>query len=183
MNDTGLLDHPFPLLTREQFNNLSKPFSPKEVWNALNCMNPYKSSRARWVPGSILPTPFVLGVLKCQARSKTMNQTILTLIPKVENPQCITQFGPICLCNVTYKLVTNSIVEQLKETLISVISTTQASFVPKRQISDNVVLMQEVLHTMRHKKGAKGYMAIEIDFQKAYDWVNWSFLKDTLMLM
>ena len=63
------------------------------------------------------------------------------------------------------------------------VSPTQASFVPKRQITDNVVIMQEVLHTMRHKKGGKGYMAIKIDFEKAYDRMRWDFLKETLLLM
>lgn len=78
------------------------------------------------------------------------------------------QFRPIGLYNVTYKLVTKIIVERLKGMLHTVVSPTQASFVSKRQITDNVVIMQEVLHIMRTKKGGKGYMAIKIDFEKAY---------------
>lgn len=58
---------------------------------------------------------------------------------------------------------------RLKPILPGLISNTQSSFVPSRQIVDNIVFMQEVLHTMRRKQGAKGYMAIKIDFEKAYD--------------
>jgi len=54
------------------------------------------------------------------------------------------------------------------------------SFIPKRHITDNVVVMQEILHMMRHKKCAKGLMAIKIDFEKAYDQIHWSFINDTL---
>lgn len=43
--------------------------------------------------------------------------------------------------------------------------------------------MQEVLHTMRRKQGEKGYMAIKIDFEKAYDPLRWSFIRDTLQQM
>lgn len=61
------------------------------------------------------------------------------------------------------------IVNRLKGILPNIVSNTQASFIPGRQITDNIVIMQEVLHTMRYKQGAKGYMAIKIDFEKAYD--------------
>ena len=79
----------------------------------------------------------------------------------------------------TYKAVTKVIVEWLKEILPHVIAPTQASFVSRHQITDNVIIMQELLHTMRHKKGEKGYMAIKFDFENAYDRIQWSFEKDT----
>lgn len=56
----------------------------------------------------------------------------------------------------------------------------QSSFVPNRQSSDNIIVVQEVFHSMRRKSRAKGWMAIKIDLEKAYDRIKWHFVKDTL---
>lgn len=45
----------------------------------------------------------------------------------------------------------------------------QASFVPGRQSVDNVVVCQEMLHTIGLNKGKKGVMIIKLDLEKAYD--------------
>ena len=34
---------------------------------------------------------------------------------------------------------------------------------------------------MRKKKGQNGYMAIQVDLEKAYDRLDWHFLEDTLL--
>ena len=51
---------------------------------------------------------------------------------------------------------------------------------PERQIGDNIVVIQEIMHSMRPKKGKKGWMAIKIDLEKAYDRLKWSFINETL---
>lgn len=56
----------------------------------------------------------------------------------------------------------------------------QASFVPNCQASDNIIIVQKLIHSMRRKTGKKGSMAIKIDLQKAYDRVTWGFLKKIL---
>ena len=97
------------------------------------------------------------------------NDTFLVLIPKVENPQMVSQLRPIGLCNVAYKVVSKVIVNRIKPILDKVVAPTQASFVPGRQITDNIVIAQEMLHTMRRKKGKIGFMDLKIDLEKAFD--------------
>ncbi|KAH9673337.1 reverse transcriptase domain-containing protein [Citrus sinensis] len=41
-------------------------------------------------------------------------------------------------------------------------------------------LYKKVVHSMRMKTGKKGFMAIKVDLEKAYDRINWSFIFDTL---
>ena len=36
------------------------------------------------------------------------------------------------------------------------------------------------IHTMHKKKGEKGFMAIKMDLEKVYDWINQNFLEYTV---
>lgn len=60
------------------------------------------------------------------------------------------------------------------------VSPNQVSFVPGGQITDNIVLVQEVIHSMRRKSGKKEFMALKIDLEKAYDRIKWSLAEETL---
>ncbi|RYR27722.1 hypothetical protein Ahy_B01g051758 [Arachis hypogaea] len=112
---------------------------------------------------------------------KNHNKTLITLIPKVTRPEFITQFRPIALCNVSYKGLSKILVNRLKPALIDRIAPHQSSFVPGRKIQDNILIAKELSHVMRRMKGRKGYMAIKVDFEKAYDRLNWSFLNSCLV--
>jgi len=118
----------------------------------------------------------VLDVLKGARFPEGLNSTFLALIPKVDNPQQVTQFRPIGLCNVVYKIISKAIVQRLKCVLPSLISPCQTSFMPGCLIIDNVVIMQELLHTLRKKQGGKGYMGIKLDLEKAYDRLSWDLI-------
>ena len=61
-----------------------------------------------------------------------LNETFLVPIPKIENPQSVTQFCPIGLCNVACKAVSKAIVNRLKPVLSKLIAPTQSSFIPGR---------------------------------------------------
>ena len=56
----------------------------------------------------------------------------------------------------------------------------QSSFVLGRHITDNIIVTQEVVHSMRKMRGRDRYMAIKVDLEKAYDRLNWDFIFDTL---
>ncbi|KAL5783154.1 hypothetical protein ACOSP7_008183 [Xanthoceras sorbifolium] len=81
---------------------------------------------------------------------------------------------PISLCNTTYKIISKIIVARLRQHLPKFISPNQVAFEPKRQIQDNIVIAQEVLHKFKTMKGKKGFFAWKIDFAKAYNKLQWS---------
>ncbi|XP_061341450.1 uncharacterized protein LOC133287787 [Gastrolobium bilobum] len=82
----------------------------------------------------------------------SINSTLLVLIPKVQNPIHISQFRPISLCPVVYKIVSKIIVSRLKIIMDKVVSPAQSSFVPSRHIQDNIIVVQELDHSMRNMR-------------------------------
>ena len=68
--------------------------------------------------------------------------------------------------------------------LPGLISETQSAFVAGRQISDNVMIAQEMFHALRTKpSGRNKRMAIKTDMSKAYDRMEWSFIEAVLRKM
>ncbi|RDX79786.1 putative mitochondrial protein, partial [Mucuna pruriens] len=45
----------------------------------------------------------------------------------------------------------------------------QCSFVPRRHVTDNMVIGQEIFHSMHKKKGKSSFMAVKVYLEKAYD--------------
>ena len=84
------------------------------------------------------------------------NKTLIVLILKTPSLTKLNNYRSTSLCNVSYKLVTKVIVNRLKDILSSLISPTQSSFVPKRQITDNVVIVKEILHSISQKRSGRG---------------------------
>ena len=87
--------------------------------------------------------------------------TLLVLIPKVEHFTSLKMFRLIRLCTVAYKTVTKIIANRLQALMPNVIGPQQTSFVPDRHIVDNIVIAQEVIHSMLRKTGKKWFMAIK----------------------
>ncbi|GKV08436.1 hypothetical protein SLEP1_g20063 [Rubroshorea leprosula] len=56
----------------------------------------------------------------------------------------------------------------------SIISESQTAFVGNKQITDGIIIINEVLHDM--KRSNKAGLIFKADFEKAYDNVEWGFL-------
>jgi len=106
---------------------------------------------------------------------------LIVLIPKIDKLEFTSQFRPIALCNVIYKIITKVIVNRIKPFLNEIISPYQSSFIPGRTIHHNIVVAQEMVHAMARMKGNKMFMSIKIDLEKAYDRLNWNFVENCLV--
>lgn len=112
-------------------------------------------------------------------REETL-EALLVLVPKISKPSHIKDFRPIALCNVNIKLVNKVIADRVKVLLREMINANQSSFIPGRQSLDNVIICQEIIHSLRHTKARKEGMILELDMEKAYDRMEWSFVEETL---
>jgi len=110
--------------------------------------------------------------------SKEVNHTNIVLIPKVDSPCKMAQFRSISLCNTVYKITSKVLTNRLKEIAPKVISQNQSVFIAGRQISDNILVVHELLHSM--KQGNEEAMLHKLDMAKAYDRVEWPFLNAML---
>ena len=110
-----------------------------------------------------------------------LNKTLITLMPKQLGPESINHFRPISLCNTLYEIVSKILVLRLKNLMPNLISPSQTAFVAGRRGIDNVIVAQKLLYMMERMKGRTGYMIIKIDLEKAYNRMEWSFVRNMLL--
>ncbi|KAA3481346.1 reverse transcriptase [Gossypium australe] len=170
---------------------LQAPFKEEEVRLALKGMGPTKAPGPDWFPVIFFQKywyivgkevlGYCLGVLNEGREVVSTNTTNIVLIPKVHKPTSLVNFRPISLCTVLYKIVAKTIANRMQDVMAICIDQVQSAFVPGRLISDNILLAYEILHTFRQKRtGKKGYMAVKLDMSKAYDRVEWDFIKEVM---
>ncbi|KAL0416027.1 UNVERIFIED_CONTAM: hypothetical protein Slati_3434600 [Sesamum latifolium] len=110
----------------------------------------------------------------------SVTATSIALIPKVKNPSKWSEYQSISLCNTSNKILTKLLNDRLKLILLSLIVPNQSSFVPQRQIGDNILLAQEIMQSLSANK-KEWNVALKLDMAKAYDLVDWTFLEVVLL--
>ena len=103
----------------------------------------------------IVGTDISNAILDCINSGKflqSINFTHITLIPKKKNPDLMSNFRPISLCNVIFKLVSKVLANKLKRILGRIISDCQSAFVAERVITNNILISFEILHYMKSKR-------------------------------
>ncbi|XP_021770231.1 uncharacterized protein LOC110734397 [Chenopodium quinoa] len=89
------------------------------------------------------------------------NCTTLTLVPKIQNPSFI---------------ISKILTARLAQVVGDIVDEAQAGFIPGKHIGDNILLATELIKGYTHKHITPRCM-IKVDLKKAYDSIEWSFLK------
>jgi hypothetical protein len=105
---------------------------------------------------------------------RRLNYVTITLLPKVKEASRVQQYRPICLLNCLYKWFTKVLTIQLEVVAMRLIHRNQIAFLSGRNIMINVLALHEILHETK-RRGEVG-IVVKLDFEKAYDMVNWAFL-------
>jgi len=125
----------------------------------------------------------VLNILHRGDIPPSLNHTHIILISNKHHPNDISDFQPIRLCNILYKLVTKVIANRLKTCLPSIVSENQSAFVPGRMITDTILIAFKIFHDMPSCPKSNGGIALNLDKAKAFDRVEWPFLRAIMIKM
>lgn len=97
------------------------------------------------------------------------NTYIILIQKKKENLGEVMNYRLISLCNTLYKLVAKLIVNRLKPLIPNLVFVEHGVFVPNRNNSENMMIAQEIFHSMSKATSYYSLSLIKVDMEKAYD--------------
>jgi hypothetical protein len=108
-----------------------------------------------------------------------VTQGMITLLHKGGPRQALTNWRPITLLNLGYKIYAKALQMRLQPVLMDIISPNQSAFLPMQFILDNLLLTQETLAWVEYS--GQPLIFLKLDFSKAYDMVNWTFMFQAML--
>jgi hypothetical protein len=166
-------------LSESDNDQLCRPFSETEIWNALSQMEKNKAAGLDNIPIEFyqdcwqtvkadilhLFSDFRQGSVDISR----INYGIITLLPKTSDAAIIQQYRP-CLLNCLYKLITKTLTLRIETFAEKLIHPAQSAFMRVT----GVLTLHEILHETKMKNECG--IILKLDFEKAYDKVNCSML-------
>ncbi|RVX21544.1 putative ribonuclease H protein [Vitis vinifera] len=175
-------------ISEESASRLDSPFAEAEIFNAIFQLDRDKA------PG---PDGFTIAVFQdcwdvikedlvrvfaefhnSEIINQNTNASFIVLLPKKSQSKKISDFKPISLITCQYKIIAKVLSGRLRGVLQETIHSSQGAFVQGRQILDAVLIANEIVDEKK-RSGEEG-VVFKIDFEKAYDHVNWDFLDHVL---
>ena len=181
----------FERLEEGDVEGLEKPFSEEEVFGAPSGFYGEKApdldgfSMAFWQFSWDFVNEEVMNFFRqfreTESFVRSLNVTFLVLIPKKGGVEDLKDFRPISLVGGLYKWLAKVLANRMKGVLAKVISMSQNAFVEGWQIMDAVLVANEAIDSIL--KSNRGVILCKLDIEKAYDYVDWSFLLAVLEKM
>jgi len=111
--------------------------------------------------------------------STSQKQGVITLLKKEgKDPLSLTNWRPVSLLNVDYKIATKAIANRIKPLLPKLVHPDQTGFIPGRYIGENIRLIEDIFeYTDKHQLSG---LCLMVDFQKAFDTLDWKFMERAL---
>jgi len=111
--------------------------------------------------------------------SVSQRRGVITLIPKDDsNLLELSNWRPITLLNVDYKIASKAIASRIKNVLPALIHSDQSGSMENRFIGQNIRLINDVLE-QTELQNVPGIL-LQLDFRKAFDTVDWPVIQQTL---
>ena len=161
----------------------------KECAEALKCMDFEKTPGTDGLPAEFYKlfwndiSTYLLSALNFAFESGCLsispNRGIIKLIPKKDTePFFIKNWRPITLLNTDYKIAAKAIANRLKSVIPKLINNDQTGFIKGRFIGENIRLIDGIIqYAAQHNVPG---LLLFIDFEKAFDSLEWPFILDTL---
>lgn len=178
-----------PTLTRQQRIALCAPITDEEIYEGLKAIGDDKAPgidrynafffKHTW---KIIKKDIIAAVQSFFSTGrmyKPVNCTLVILIPKVQCPNTVKEYRPITCCSALYKIISKVLAKRIHDIIRTIISESQAAFIPGRNISDNIILAHELVRVYTRKNVSPRCM-LKIDLQKAYDCVEWCYLEQVM---
>ncbi|XP_062103511.1 uncharacterized protein LOC133814585 [Humulus lupulus] len=148
------------ILSIDQQLSLVRPFSKKDVKEAMFSIHSVKSLGLDGLP-------------------KSLNRSIIALVPKSDSPSTVIDYRPIACCNTLYKCISKMLSARLSTVLPYLTHQNQGAFIKHRSMAHNIFILQDILKGYS-RKNISNRCLVKLDLSKAYDSVDWYFLEDLL---
>ena len=176
-------------LTNEESNQLEGAISEAEMVEALKTTPNGKSPGSDGLTAEFykifwtdIKDPLLKSVNAATTTgelSTTQKHGVITLLPKPgKDPLHLKNWRPISLLNQDYKLVAKCIASRIKTHLKNLIHSDQTGFIKGRHIGENINKLFSIMD-YTEKEDIPAIIAC-IDFEKAFDSMEWNFIKKAL---
>lgn len=117
-------------------------------------------------------------IFKQKEMSESQKISVISLIHKKGEKQLLKNYRPISLTNTDYKIIACVLAKRLQKILSYTINKNQTAYVKGRYIDENARLILDIFEYCNSEN--KDGILLFLDFEKAFDSVEWNFLFETL---
>jgi hypothetical protein len=140
----------------EDLSSLVTPFSEAEIDDIVKRIPPDKAPGPDGFNGHFIKKCWQLikpefyqlceDFYNDQANLESINESLITLIPKTQSPVTVNDFRPISLLNSSLKILTKLLADRLQRQILQLVHKNQYGFIRNRTIQDCLALCFEYIH-------------------------------------
>ena len=127
--------------------------------------------------GPLLVDVYNESFLMCKL-PQTLRESVLSLIHKKDDESNISNYRPISLTSTDYKILAFALSARLHKVIGTIVSSDQSAYIKERFMGTNIRLLNDIIDF--YERTDKPGLLFFIDFQKAFDSLEWNFLFHTL---